>query len=52
MILGNISITIQMYGQKISQTLICMYGHIGTLLHKVGDKEGSLHNGICVAKQN
>lgn len=29
-----------------------MHGHIGTLLHKVGDKEGRLHNGTCEAKQN
>jgi len=28
-----------------------MHDHIGTLLHKIGDKEGRLHSGICEAKQ-
>lgn len=32
-------------------TLICTYGHKGILLHKATDKEGMLHNGICVAGQ-
>ena len=33
------------------QTLICMYDHIGTLWHKVADKDGRLHNAIYVARQ-
>jgi len=28
-----------------------MYDHIGTLWHKVADKDGRLHNGIYVARQ-
>ena len=28
-----------------------MYDHIGTLRHKVGDKDDRLHNGIYVARQ-
>lgn len=35
----------------LRQTLICIYGRMGILHHRLGDMGGKHHNGTCVAEK-